>query len=206
MEQESGIAVGSTSKWKSGFQPNQNSLQKLSEYFGVSIAYLTGESDFRTERDAVIDKWSERYEKDALSELGKIEAGIRIPVLGEVPCGIPIEAVELVDVDDWEEISEQLARSGKFFGLKVKGDSMSPRIQEGDILIVRQQNDAESGDVVIAKVNGNDATCKKLVKTDAGIVLQSFNPMYEPMFFSNEDIITRPVRIIGKVIENRQKF
>lgn len=206
MEEESGLSIGTTSRWKNEFKPSQKSLKRVSDYFNVSIAYITGESEFRTEQDAVMGRWSEQYEKDAVSELGKIEAGIRIPVLGEVPCGIPLEAIELIDVDDWEEISEKLARTGKFFGLKSKGDSMSPRIQEGDVLIVRQQPDAESGDVVIAKVNGSDACCKKLLKTDDGIVLQSFNPIYEPMFFSNEDIKKKPVLIIGKVIENRQKF
>ena len=206
MEEESGLSIGTTSRWKNEFKPSQKSLKRVSDYFNVSIAYITGESEFRSEQDAVMGRWSEQYEKDAVSELGKIEAGIRIPVLGEVPCGIPLEAIELIDVDDWEEISEKLARTGKFFGLKSKGDSMSPRIQEGDVLIVRQQPDAESGDVVIAKVNGSNACCKKLLKTDDGIVLQSFNPMYEPMFFSNEDIKKKPVLIIGKVIENRQKF
>ena len=206
MEEESGLSIGTTSRWKNEFKPSQKSLKRVSDYFNVSIAYITGESEFRSEQDAVMGRWSEQYEKDAVSELGKIEAGIRIPVLGEVPCGIPLEAIELIDVDDWEEISEKLARTGKFFGLKSKGDSMSPRIQEGDVLIVRQQPDAESGDVVIAKINGSNACCKKLLKTDDGIVLQSFNPMYEPMFFSNEDIKKKPVLIIGKVIENRQKF
>lgn len=206
MEEESGLSIGTTSRWKNEFKPSQKSLKRVSDYFNVSIAYITGESEFRTEQDAVMGRWSAQYEKDARNELGKIEAGIRIPVLGEVPCGIPLEAIELIDVDDWEEISEKLARTGKFFGLKTKGDSMSPRIQEGDVLIVRQQPDAESGDVVIAKINGSNACCKKLLKTDDGIVLQSFNPMYEPMFFSNEDIQKKPVLIIGKVIENRQKF
>ena len=206
MEEESGLSIGTTSRWKNEFKPSQKSLKRVSDYFNVSIAYITGESEFRTEQDAVMGRWSAQYEKDARNELGKIEAGIRIPVLGEVPCGIPLEAIELIDVDDWEEISEKLARTGKFFGLKSKGDSMSPRIQEGDVLIVRQQPDAESGDVVIAKINGSNACCKKLLKTDDGIVLQSFNPMYEPMFFSNEDIEKKPVLIIGKVIENRQKF
>jgi repressor LexA len=136
----------------------------------------------------------------------KLEAGIRIPVLGSVPCGIPTEAIEYLDAEDWEEISEVLSRQGTFFGLKVKGNSMIPRIQEGDILIVKVQPDAESGDVVIAKINGEDACCKRLIKHQDGIVLQSFNPCYAPMYFSREEIQTKPVQIIGKVVENRQKF
>lgn len=91
-------------------------------------------------------------------------------------------------------------------GLQIHGNSLEPRIYEGDIVIVRQQDAADSGDVVIAIVNGNDATCKRLRKYRDGIELISNNPSYAPMFFSNEEILSRPVKIIGKVIELRGKF
>lgn len=129
---------------------------------------------------------------------------IRIPVLGYVAAGVPISAIQ--DVLDWEEIAPDVSLHGEFFGLKIKGDSMAPRIVEGDVVIVRCQNDAESGDVVIAQVNGDSATCKRLSKYAAGISLISFNPMYPPMNYTNEEIEKLPVTIIGKVIENRQKF
>lgn len=130
--------------------------------------------------------------------------GVKIPVLGRVAAGVPIEAVE--EIIDTEEITEGLARTGSFFGLKIHGDSMEPRMCEGDVVIVRQQDDADSGDVVIALINGDDATCKRLRKYRDGIELISNNPSYEPMFFSNEDIEKKPVRIIGKVVELRGKF
>lgn len=129
---------------------------------------------------------------------------VKIPVLGDVAAGIPIEAVE--DIIDFEEIDEELASKGEFFGLRIKGNSMAPRIQSGDVVIVRVQSDAESGDIVIAKVNGDDACCKKLQKHDEGISLISLNPEYEPMFFSKKDIADLPVHIIGKVVELRGKF
>lgn len=130
--------------------------------------------------------------------------GVVINVLGRVAAGIPIEAIE--DIIDTEEISEEMARGGEFFGLQIHGDSMEPRMCEGDVVIVRKQDDAESGDIVIAMVNGDDATCKRLRKYRDGIELISNNPSYEPMFFSNEDIISKPVKIIGKVVELRGKF
>lgn len=130
--------------------------------------------------------------------------GVKIPVLGDVAAGIPIEAIE--DIIDYEEIDENLARRGNFFGLRIKGNSMSPRIQNGDVVIVRVQPDADSGDIVITKVNGYDACCKRLQKHDDGISLISLNPDYEPMFFSKKDIIDLPVNIIGKVVELRGKF
>lgn len=129
---------------------------------------------------------------------------VTINVLGRVAAGIPLEAIE--DIIDTEEIDEDLARTGTFFGLQIHGDSMEPRMCEGDIVIVRRQDDAESGEIVIATVNGSDATCKRLRKYRDGIELISNNPSYDPMFFSNEEIENKPVRIIGKVVELRGKF
>ena len=130
--------------------------------------------------------------------------GVKIPVLSDVAAGIPIEAIE--DIIDYEEIDENLARRGDFFGLRIKGNSMSPRIQSGDVVIVRVQSDAENGDIVIAKVNGDDACCKKLLKHNDGITLLSFNQDYEPLSFNKQDIASLPVSIIGKVVELRGKF
>ena len=130
--------------------------------------------------------------------------GIKIPVLGIVAAGIPISAVE--DILDYEEIPQSWQNQGEFFGLKIKGDSMEPRMESGDVVIVKQQSDANSGDTVIVLVNGDDATCKRLEKTDNGIMLVSTNPKYPPMFYSLEDIQTKPVVILGKVVELRQKY
>lgn len=130
--------------------------------------------------------------------------GLKIPVLGTVVAGIPISAVE--DILDYEEVPQSWESQGEFFGLRIKGDSMQPKMDDGDVVIVRQQSDANSGDTVIALVNGDDATCKKLQKTENGIMLVSTNPNYLPMFFTNEEIATKPVVILGKVVELRSKF
>ena len=128
----------------------------------------------------------------------------KIPVLGRVAAGIPINAI--TEIIDTEEISEELAKTGDFFALKIKGDSMEPRIVDGDVVIVKQQEDAENGDTVIALVNGDDAVCKRLRKYRDGLELISNYPAYAPMFFDKETIETKPVRIIGKVVELRGKF
>ena len=142
--------------------------------------------------------------KTVQNKLIKEKRGVTINVLGRVAAGIPIEAVE--DIIDTEEISEALASTGEFFGLLIDGDSMEPDIHKGDTVIVRQQNDAESGEIVIAMVNGGDATCKRLIKYAEGISLVSLNNNYAPMFFSNKDVAEKPVRIIGKVVESRRKW
>lgn len=131
-------------------------------------------------------------------------SAITINVLGRVAAGIPIEAI--TDIIDTEEIAEEMARTGDFFGLKITGDSMEPRIYNGDVVIVRKQDDADTGDIVIAMVNGDDAVCKRLKKYDGGLALLSLNSKYEPMMYSNDDVIHKPVRIIGKVVELRGKL
>ncbi len=128
-----------------------------------------------------------------------------IPVLGRVAAGIPIEAVE--DVIDYEEIAEAMARDGEYFALKIKGDSMEPRMKDGDVVIVRKQNDAYDGDIVIATVNGDDATCKVLKKYENGdVALLSLNPSYQPFYFSKQEVKDTPIQIWGKVKELRAKF
>ena len=128
----------------------------------------------------------------------------RIPVYGAVAAGIPLEAIQ--DIEDYEEITEDMARSGKYAALKIKGNSMLPRFTEGDVVIVRLQDDVDNGDIAIVMVNGDEATCKKIKKTPEGVMLISTNPDYEPMFYSNQEIADLPVRIWGKVVELRAKF
>lgn len=131
--------------------------------------------------------------------------GVRIPVLGRVVAGIPLEAIE--KIEDYEEIPRKMAASGEFFALRIKGRSMEPKLSEGDIVIVRKQEDVDSGDTAIVLVNGDEATVKQIKKTEAGIMLIGFNvEVYQPHFYSNEQIEALPVRIIGKVVESRHKW
>ena len=141
---------------------------------------------------------------DEILGRNKIPQGIRIPVFGHVAAGIPISAIE--DIVDYEEITEDLAAKGEYFGLVIKGDSMEPRMTTGDVVIVRSQSTIENGEIAIVLVNGDEGTCKKIKKTPEGIMLISLNQAYEPMFYSNKQIEQLPVRIVGKVVELRAKF
>lgn len=171
----------------------QSKVMAFADVLNTTPAYLMG--------------WNESLNGTIIftdNKAPSIKKGVSINVLGRVVAGIPIEAIE--EIIDTEEITEDMAKTGNFFGLQIHGNSMEPRIYEGDVVIVRQQEDAESGDVVIAMVNGDDATCKRLRKYRDGIELVPNNPSYDPMFFSNEDIMTKPVKIIGKVVELRGKL
>lgn len=129
----------------------------------------------------------------------------RIPVFGNVAAGVPIDAI--TDIEDYEEMWEdEASRYGELFALRIKGDSMEPRICNGDIVIVRAQPDVENGETAIVCINGDQATCKKVQKTQDGLMLISTNPKYDPMFFSWKQVEDLPITVIGKVIELRSKF
>lgn len=178
-----GVKYTTFTDWvKGNSYPRIDKIELMANYFGISKA------------DLVEERFPDK----------KRAHGVVINVYGRVAAGIPLEMIE--DIIDTEEIPEELARTGEFFGLQIHGDSMEPKISEGDIVIVRKQNDAETGDMVIATVNGTDATCKRLKKYRDGIELIATNPSYKPMFYSNEEIASKPVRIIGRVVELRAKF
>lgn len=128
----------------------------------------------------------------------------RIPVLGSVPAGIPLEAIE--DIVDYEDIPESMSRNGEFFGLRVNGESMVPVFNDGDTVIIQKQDSADTGDYVVAMINGGEATLKKLKRFDEGIILIPNNPEFFPVTYTNDQILSLPVRIIGKVVELRRKF
>ena len=151
---------------------------------------------------SVRPEWLMGFDEPESSTVKK--RGISIPVLGYVRAGIPIEAVE--DVLDYEEISAEMASQGEYFALSIKGNSMEPRITEGDVVIVRKQNIVENGELAVVLVNGNDATVKKFYMNDNGVTLISTNPSYEPFYYSKDDVDSLPVQVIGKVVELRAKF
>lgn len=174
-------------KWEMGTsEPPLKKLKELSLLFDVDINDLANKD----------------LEVSAVANTPK--NGYVINVLGRVAAGLPIEAIE--NIIDTEEISSELAKTGEFFALQIHGDSMEPRMFEKDIVIVRKQEDAENGDIVIAMVNGDDAVCKRLMKYAGGLGLVSLNSKYDPMMFSEDDVISKPVKIIGKVVEVRGKL
>ena len=125
-------------------------------------------------------------------------------VYSTIPAGIPMECIE--DILDTEEISADMLKGGKqYFGLKIKGDSMEPDYLDGDVIIFQKQDDCENGDDCVVMVNGNDGTFKRVFKNENGIILQPLNNKYQPMIYSNEQIETLPVKILGVFEELRRK-
>lgn len=130
---------------------------------------------------------------------------VRIPVLGSVPAGIAIDAIE--DIVDWEEIPKTMTNGAKeYFGLIVKGDSMYPKYMDHDVVIVLKQPTCESHDDCIVYVNGFNATLKTVIKNDDGsITLKPINPEYPPRTFDPDELKTGILAIAGVVVEIRRK-
>ncbi len=183
-----GVGKSTVRKWETGMIANmrRDKIALLAKALHTTPAYLMG--------------WKE----DTINE-DNTSSAIRIPVLGYVAAGIPISAIE--DIIDYEELAPDMVKDGaEYFGLQIKGNSMEPKISDGDVVIVRKQPDVDSGQIAIVCVNGDEATCKKIMKQDSGILLLPLNPAFAPTFYSNEDIENIPITILGRVVELRAKF
>ena len=187
-----GVSKSSINMYERGErEPGIETLEAIADYFNVDMDYLIGNSAHRNKY-----AWLKSVKENISEQTAK---SVRIPVLGSVAAGVPIDAIE--NIVDWEEIPESMAKDGEYFGVIIQGDSMEPRICDGDIAIVRVQPDVESGEIAIVLINGENGTCKKILKDNRGLTLVSFNPRYDPMFFTCDDVETLPVVIRGKVVK-----
>ena len=178
------IAQNTLSNWENGNRMiDMTTAIEIAKFFNVSVDYLLG-------RDEVPSSPTSN--------------GTWIPVLGKVQAGIPVEAIQ--DIIDYEDISNISKDPAEYFALQVKGASMEPKFSEGDVVIVKKQDTAEDGEIVIALVNGDEATIKKLKKRADGIDLLPLNQQFDMMYYTADDIEKLPVRILGKVVELRSRF
>ena len=187
-----GVSRSSVAMYEKGLrEPGYETLEAIADFFNVDLEYLFGKQDVPN-----------RYRDEANNRAS--EGKVFIPVYGHIAAGYPMDME--VDIDDYEEISAEMARQGEYMGLRIHGDSMEPKFSEGDVIIVRKQETCEDGDICAVAINGDNATCKRVKRMQEGILLISTNPAYEPMFFSNKQIEALPVRILGRVVELRAKF
>ena len=168
----------------------QDKLTILVEALNVNEVWLMG-YDIPKDRSLKLDKLGNPV--------------VEIPLLGTVKAGYDYMAQE-----NWEgtiDVEKSLIKDGsEYFALTVKGDSMFPVLIEGDIVIIKKQEDFETGDIVVAIVNGDEATIKKGKKTSNGILLQPLNTKYEPLIFTYDEMKTIPVIIVGIVKQLKREF
>ena len=180
--------------------PSIETLKLLAKAMNMDLEFLLKQLNSNQKIYLDENKYNEQFNKtDALGN-----PVVSIPILGTVKAGYDYLAQEnwigAVDVD------KKLADGNELFALKVHGDSMSPVLIEDDIVIIKKQDDFENGDIVVAIVNGDEATIKKGKKSENSILLQPLNPSYEPLIFTYDEMKSIPVKIIGIVKQLKREF
>lgn len=142
-------------------------------------------------RDPTKPRAIEILDQEGENNLSEVKNVVHIPIIGQVAAGVPILAVE--NIEGTFPFPADLARQDSLFMLKIKGDSMiEAGILDGDFIIVRQQSDAQSGEIVVALIE-DEATVKRFFKEKNLVRLQPENASMEPIF-------AQDVSILGKVI------
>lgn len=176
--------------------PRIDKIELLANYFDIKKS------------DLVEDKNNDKL-SDQLKNIGAMYISntnlVKIPVLGTVKAGYDYMAQE--NWTGYVDVEKDIIKEGyEYFALIIKGDSMVPDFKEKDIVIIRKQDDFENGDIVVAIVNGEEATIKKGKKSEAGVLLQPLNPSYEPLIFTYDEMKTIPVTIVGIVKQLKREF
>ena len=203
-------------------------LEKIRKSENLSLRQVDYKSDVSYSHLSMIEKGTRKAFPLTLKELAKVynldyidlyeKAGYldlaekekinqihtaSIPILGTVKAGYDWLAEE--NVVDYITLKENIPNIKEYFALRITGDSMLPLLSDGDLVIVHDQDDVESGQTAVVLINGDEATVKKVIKTNDGIELHAMNPYYPVKKFTYDEMNTVPVKIIGRVKEAKIK-
>lgn len=184
-----GVNQTTIARWEDDNRiPTIDNAIDVAEALNVSLPDLLGK-DLRFDNAELIDISSNR---------------VKIPVLGTIKAGIPIEAQE--DIVEYIDIPKDWTKGDKkFYGLKISGDSMSPNYNENDTVIFLQTNEVQNGKDCAVMVNCTECTFKKVYINEQGIILQPYNNSYAPMVFTKEQVEELPIKVVGIAVERRSK-
>lgn len=185
-----GVNQTTIARWEDDNRvPTIDNAVDVANALNIPLVDLLGK-DLRFDNAEVVDVSSNR---------------VKIPVLGFIKAGIPIEAQE--DIIEYIDIPEEWTKGNKkYYGLKIDGDSMMPNYNENDIVIFLQTNDVQNGKDCAVMVNCTECTFKKVYINDQGIILQPYNNSYAPMVFTKDQVAELPVKIVGVAVERRTKI
>lgn len=189
-----GVNKSTVMRWERGDtgKINMPTLQFLAEHFHVSPEWLLGEAVAETQPTDWLTAHGTPQQRSVL-----------LPILGSVRAGIGGEVQE--EIIGHEAVDPSTLQTGEqYFCLRVAGDSMTPSINDGDLVVVRRQESVENGQYAVVLVNSEEGLVKRIAFGPDWIELQSVNPYYPPRRFVGEE--TSAVHILGKVIESRRKF
>ena len=177
-----GISRSSVTSWKKGMVPQNATLLKLADYFGVSVDYLLGneEAPIRSAELVQLDSSDVHM----------------LPLYESVPAGFGALAVNEV-VDYIPSHFKSPTEAAESLCIKVKGNSMCPKIEDGDIIQVHKQDSIDSGSLAVVLVDGEEGFVKIVTYGDTWIELRSINPLVKPRRFNGADV--QKVRVVGIV-------
>lgn len=185
-----GVATSTIQRYESGRIENYKIpvLNSIAAVLRVSPEILYGREEAAIPRNAFPADMSQM---------------VRIPVIGRVAAGLSCHAEQ--DIEYYEYVQKDIVCTGEnYVYLRVIGDSMSPKILEGDLVLVRCQSSVDSGDYAVVLIDNEDGVVKKVMFGKDYIELDSENPYYPPRIFEGEEM--ERIRIFGKVIESKRKF
>lgn len=160
------------------------------QHYDIKLDFLSGQEENKIKVHGFEKKLEEKL---------YYHNSVKIPIVGIIRAGEPILAQQ--NIIAYEYIPEELTKKGEYFGLKVTGDSMNlSRINDGDIVIVRQQPEVENGEIAVVIVDGENATIKKFYRTNSIVTLlsNSTNQKHQPRLI---DLSKTEVTILGKVVK-----
>ncbi len=185
LAEQLGVSQQAVGKWETDKSfPDQDTLMYLADFFDVSLDILLGRSESET---APVQPYLANRES-------------YIPVVGSVRAGYGALAFE----EDLGQATATVKDPQSYFYLVVKGDSMEPRIHEGDLALVRRQPVLEDGDLGVVVYGEGEGTLKRFLRKGNAVVLQPFNPSYDPIVLAGEDL--EQLYIAGKVVETKAQW
>lgn len=177
-----GVSSSTASGWCNGtIMPRMDKVQEIADHFGCRISDLV-ENQVSLPPDAIPIDLSKYHQ---------------IPILGHISAGLPLYAEEHIEGYTLTDLNG----GAEYFALRVHGDSMNAlRINDGDVIIVRRQEEVEQGEIAVVLVGGEDATVKRFYTTDSTVTLmpQSTNPEHKPQLY---DLSKTAIRVLGKVVK-----
>lgn len=185
-----GVSDKTVSSWENESRsPKLGSINKICDYFNLDLKTFIDESN---------DEYNPALKLP--EEAIPYEPSHRAPIVGSIPAGYPVLAVE--DIEGYADVPYSDAEN--YFFLRVSGDSMEPKICLGDLVLIRKQNTADNGQIVAARVNGDEATLKRYKRQDDTVLLLPENQKYNPYVISVSDFENGYAQIFGVVVELRR--
>lgn len=192
---------------KGKYKPKRPNLELIAKALNVSVAWLLGVDvpmePFRQNQSTPLIE-DKSTDNDLPAKAGGVPYNPthRIPILGHISAGLPLYAEQHIEGYTYTDLNH----GSEYFALRVKGDSMNAaNIFEGNILIVRKQNNVENGEIAVVIVDSENATVKRFYQKGDIVTLspQSLNPKHLPQIYDLKQV---PIRIIGKVVRNQIDF